>query len=288
MDWLLEHQSAVQSYALMGAFACIAIWETFSPRREAATSLASRWLSNLSLTVLGSLLVKWLLPLVALAAATLAQEQHWGLLNLVAMPVWLTCAVGVVALDLANYGQHRLFHAIPALWRVHQIHHSDLDVDWATAIRHHPLEAFAAEVLQLAVIFALGAPPLAVLLFALLSVAASFFNHGNIALAPGMDRFVRHVFVTPDMHRIHHSVLHVESNSNYANLFSWWDRTFSTYRRDPAQGHAQMELGLATARSTKDVVLWKLLMLPFRRAEAADPLAPARGVNSIAQRGGAR
>jgi sterol desaturase/sphingolipid hydroxylase (fatty acid hydroxylase superfamily) len=281
-DWLLTHQATLQSYVVLGAFGCAAVWETFRPRRPFATPLGMRWCNQLALTALGFLIVRLCLPFAPLALAILAQQEGWGLFNQVAPPAWLTLTLGVIVIDLAGYAQHRLFHAVPLLWRFHQIHHSDLDVDCGTAIRHHPLETLAGQAVNLALIAVLGIPPLAVLLALGLGGIASVLNHANVALPAPADRLLRWLVVTPDMHRIHHSADFAESNRNFANLFPWWDRLFATYQREPGLGHAEMPLGLAELRCPSDVTLWKLLALPFRRRSAASyaVVRPGRSVAS--------
>jgi sterol desaturase/sphingolipid hydroxylase (fatty acid hydroxylase superfamily) len=215
-------------------------------------------------------------PIAAVSLALLAQEERWGLLNAVAVPPWLSVLLGVIAIDLGKYVQHRLYHAVPILWRVHQIHHSDLDVDCGTALRHHPGETVLTQAFDLALIVAVGVPPLGVVAGFTLSGVASLFTHANVAIPPAVDGVLRSLFVTPDMHRIHHSVDVGESNRNFANLFACWDRLFSTYAREPAAGHAQMVVGLGYIRADRDPSLWKLLALPFRpvRADPYDKDAP--------------
>lgn len=281
-NWLLTHQATLQSYLILGAFACAAVWETFRPRRPFAMPLGMRWFNQIALTALGSLLVRLCMPLAALALAMLAQREGWGLFNHLALPTWLALIAGVIVIDLGGYAQHRLFHAVPVLWRFHQIHHSDLDVDCGTAIRHHPVETLLGEGIDLALIAAFGIPPLAVLAALTLGGIASVFNHANVALPGRADRALRRFFVTPDMHRIHHSADVAESNRNFANLFSWWDRLFSTYQREPRLGHAEMPLGLLELRSAGDVTLWKLLVLPLRPVPVAATVAP-RGNASAPQ-----
>ena len=263
-DWLLTHQASLQSYLLLGSFACAAVWETFLPRRPFAMPLGPRWFNQLALTAFGSLLVRLSMPLAGFALALLVQQEGWGLFNHVALPAWLTLMLGVIVIDLGGYAQHRLFHAVPLLWRFHQIHHCDLDVDCGTAIRHHPVETLLGQGIDLALIVAFGIPPLAVLAALTLGGIASVFNHANVALPGPADRVLRRFFVTPDMHRIHHSTDFAESNRNFANLFPWWDRLFATYQREPRLGHSEMPLGLPELRSAGDVTLWKLLVLPLR------------------------
>ena len=264
-DWLLTQ---LPSYLLVATFGCVAIWESFAPRRPFAAGVGIRWVNNVALTALGFLLARLCLPLAAFSLAVLAQQRGWGLFNWLDLPPWLSCAVGVMVIDLAGYGQHRLFHAVPLFWRFHQIHHSDLDVDCGTAVRHHPVEILLGRAFDLALIATIGIPPLAVLLGTTLVGVASVFNHGNVALPSVADRLLRGLLVTPDMHRIHHSADVEESARNYAMLFPWWDRLFGTYRREPLLGHEQMALGIAEARNASDVTMWKLLVLPFQRAPA--------------------
>ena len=263
--WLFEHQAAVQFGLLLTALGAMLAWETWLPRRGFAVPLGGRWFNQISLTATGSLAVRWCAPIAAVALAAIAQEKGWGLINLVEIPAWLSVVLGVIVIDLSMYAQHRLFHAIPLLWRFHQIHHCDLDVDCGTALRHHPGETLITQAFDLAVIAAVGVPPLAVLAGFTLAGVASLFNHANVAMSPAAERVLRWLVVTPDMHRIHHSVDIGESNRNFANLFPWWDRLFSTYSSEPVAGQARMVLGLADARGEKDLSLWTLLFLPFRR-----------------------
>ena len=267
-DWLLLHQSELQTYLLLASYGGVAVWELFAARRPFATPLGSRWFNNLMLAALGLLVSRLCVPLAAFAFAILAEQRGWGLLNHLALPLWLSCALGVVLMDLGSYGQHRLFHALPLLWRFHKIHHSDLDVDCGTALRHHPVEILAGLGFDLAIVAALGIPPIAVFVGATLMGIASVFNHGNVALPLTADRLLRRLVVTPDMHRVHHSTSVAESDSNFANLLPWWDHLFVTYRRQPLLGHARMELGIAEVRTDSDMTLLKLLVLPFRRVRA--------------------
>jgi sterol desaturase/sphingolipid hydroxylase (fatty acid hydroxylase superfamily) len=263
-NWLLTNEVQLQSYLLAGGLLIVAAWETFLPRRAFTVSAGKRWFQQIALVTLGSLLIRACLPFTAISVAILAGERGWGLLNVVDVPSWLSLLVGIVALDAANYAQHRLSHEIPLLWRFHQVHHSDLDVDCGTALRHHPGEAVVSQAFVLAVIATVGVSPVATVLGLTLGIVASLFNHGNVALPRGVDAALRLVVVTPDMHRIHHSVNVSESNRNFANLLPWWDRLFATYQRDPAVDQRQMVTGLATARTPRDVTLSRLLALPFR------------------------
>ena len=261
--WLLEHQADVQSYLWLAAFAIVAVWETVVPRRAFAVPTGARWVQQLTLVALSSVAIRLCVPLAAIALAALAQERGFGLLNVIDAPLLLALLVGIVALDLANYAQHRLSHAVPLLWRFHQIHHCDLDIDCGTSLRHHPGEALLSQMVVLGTVAAVGVPPSAVLAGLALAAAASVFNHGNIALPRRVDALLRLLIVTPDMHRIHHSTRIDESNRNFANLLPWWDRLFATYQRDPSIDQRQMTVGLDTARTPHDVTLWNMLLMPF-------------------------
>jgi len=276
-EWLIASQAQVQSWLWLGSFGLVAVWESFGPRRPhtSGTATAARWFNNITLTALGALLVQVCLPFAAFAFATLAQQKGWGILNRVHLPLWLSCALAVLIMDLGAYCIHRLFHAVPALWRCHKVHHSELEVDCSTAIRHHPLEFLLVAAANLALIAVIGAPPLAILIATVLGAVAAVFNHGNVAIAPPLEHILRRIVVTPDLHRVHHSVVPVESNRNFANLFPWWDHLFSTYQSQPRVAHETMELGLSEARAAKDVTLWKILLLPFRQGGTV-PLEGAR------------
>jgi sterol desaturase/sphingolipid hydroxylase (fatty acid hydroxylase superfamily) len=278
-DWLLGHQAAIQSYTLLGSFAIVALWESFLPRRALSATPGARWYTNIALAALGSFLARWCLPVAGVAVAALAQERHWGLLNQAQLPIWSTAALGVLLIDLGGYAKHRAMHAVPLLWRLHRIHHADLDVDCATAIRHHPVETLLASTIDLGLIAAIGAPPIAVLVAAVLGGIAAVVNHGNVALPRAAEGLIRLLVVTPDMHRIHHSTAVDESNRNFANLFSWWDRLFATYARDPRQGHERIELGIAELRQAREVTLWKLLVLPLLPIEQPIPDSVGSGAS---------
>ena len=268
-DWLLANQTALQTGLLLAILVGLLAWETWLPRRAFAVPLGGRWFNQIALAALGSLALRAIAPIAAVSLAVLAQREGWGLLNLVAVPTWLAVVLGVVAMDLGIYLLHRLFHAVPLLWRFHQIHHSDLDIDCGTALRHHPVETIVDQAFDLALIAAIGVPPLAVMIGVVVTAVASLFNHANIALPPAADRMLRWLIVTPDMHRIHHSAENEDSNRNFANILAWWDYIFSTYRREPLRGQAQMIVGLAEVRGDRDFSLWKLLALPFRRRARA-------------------
>jgi sterol desaturase/sphingolipid hydroxylase (fatty acid hydroxylase superfamily) len=247
----------------VGIFALIAIWERMSPRRSMTTSKKVRWISNLGITFLNPLVVQLLFPILAADMALKAQEGGWGFLNNVDLPFWLKLVIGIVVLDLVIYLQHVIFHAIPILWRLHMMHHADLDYDLTTGLRFHPIEIILSMGIKLTVVAALGPPALAVLIFEILLTGMAMFNHGNILLPSKIDEILRYFVVTPDMHRVHHSVIIRESNSNYGFNLSWWDRLFGTYCAQPVKGHEGMTIGLSQFREPKKLTLPRLLALPF-------------------------
>jgi sterol desaturase/sphingolipid hydroxylase (fatty acid hydroxylase superfamily) len=247
----------------LGIFGLMSIGEIIAPRRLLMASKGSRWFANLVMVALNPLSVRLLFPVLPTGMAILAQERHWGLFNLVDMPYWISVAIGIVALDLAIYLQHVLFHAIPLFWRLHMVHHADMDIDVTTGLRFHPIEIVLSMAIKLMTIVLLGAPLPAVLIFEVGLNATSMFSHSNIRLPLGVDGILRLFVVTPDMHRVHHSVIIRETNSNYGFNLPWWDRLFGTYVAQPARGHGGMTIGLAQFRDPQQLTLLRLLALPF-------------------------
>jgi sterol desaturase/sphingolipid hydroxylase (fatty acid hydroxylase superfamily) len=250
-----------------GVLALMALWEVFAPRRERTVSRTSRWPHNLGVVTLDALLVRLLLPTAVVGAALHAEAKGWGLLALLDWPFTVKVVLAVVALDLAIYVQHVIFHAVPLLWRLHRMHHADLDIDVTTGVRFHPIEILLSLVIKIVVVTALGAPPIAVLIFEILLNATSMFSHSNVRLPDRIDAALRWLLVTPDMHRVHHSIDPRETNSNYGFNFALWDRLFGTYRAAPAAGHYGMTIGLAQFRDPAELRLDRMLTQPFR----ADP-----------------
>ena len=244
-------------------FALIFIWEQMSPRRSMTTSKKVRWISNLGITFLNPLVVHLVFPILAIDMALKAREGGWGLLNNFDLPYWLDIVVGIIVLDLVIYLQHVMFHAIPILWRLHMVHHADLDYDLTTGLRFHPFEIILSMGIKLSVVVIFGLPAVAVLIFEVLLNGAAMFNHGNIRLPLKIDRILRYFIVTPDMHRVHHSVIIRETNSNYGFNLPWWDRLFGTYCDQPAKGHEEMTIGLTQFRDSAKLTLPWLLILPF-------------------------
>jgi len=266
----MVNEPTIRMGAFFGLFFLVAVGERRVPRRALEHSKGLRWSSNLGLSFLNSALLRGLFPLLAVDLARLAKAQGWGLLNQLPRPEWAAVLFSVVFLDGVIYLQHVLFHAVPALWRLHRVHHSDLDYDVTTALRFHPIEILLSMLIKLIVVAALGPPPLSVLVFEILLNGTAMFNHGNLALPLEIDGMLRMVLVTPDMHRIHHSVRPRETHSNFGFNLPWWDRLFGTYRAEPEQGHVKMSLGLPDFRDAARLHFFHLLAQPFLKAQQED------------------
>lgn len=260
----MESELVLRLSWFLGVFAAMALWEILGPSRALIVSKALRWQRNVALTVIDAAVVRVVLPAGAVGTAWLAAERGWGALLLIDLPAGVEWALTILALDAAVYLQHVLFHALPVLWRLHRVHHADVDVDVTTGLRFHPIEILISMVFKMAVVAALGAPVSAVVVFEVLLNATSLFNHANVRIPPGLDRWLRLLIVTPDMHRIHHSVDVAESNRNFGFNLPWWDRLLGTYLAEPAEGRQQMRLGLAdVGRRERQTLVW-LLTVPFR------------------------
>ena len=260
----LSNEPAIRLGFFLGVFAVIALWEVLMPRRRRAVSRWVRWPNNLGIVALNTFLLRVLTPTAAVGLALVAGERGWGLFNVVPVPYWLAVVLSVVLLDAAIYLQHVMFHAVPALWRLHRMHHADLDFDVTTGARFHPIEILLSMAIKLAIVVALGPPAVAVLIFEVLLNATAMFNHGNVRIPWGIDRVLRWLVVTPDMHRVHHSILPQETNSNFGFNLPWWDRLLGTYLAQPAAGHEGMTIGIAQFRTPRDLWLDLMLVQPFR------------------------
>ena len=255
-------------------FVLMVVWELRAPRRVQQTPRRTRWPSNLGVVMLNTVLVRLLFPLSAVAwAASLAQDDV-GALHGLPVPSWLAMVLALVLLDLVIYLQHRLLHVVPLLWRLHRMHHADTEFDVTNGVRFHPLEILLSMLIKFAAIAAIGAPALAVLVFEIVLSATSIFNHANVRMPVEFDRILRWFVVTPDMHRVHHSVLRQETDSNFGFNLPWWDRWFGTYRAQPQAGHVGMRIGLAQFRDTRWLRLDRMLRQPWA-SDDADP--PERG-----------
>jgi sterol desaturase/sphingolipid hydroxylase (fatty acid hydroxylase superfamily) len=260
---IVGYESTVRLGIFLGVLVLMASWELLAPRRALAARKPLRWLSNLALVGLNTLALRVLIPLGAVGMALLAEEQGWGPLNNLSLPAWLAIVLAVVVLDFVIYLQHVLFHAVPALWRLHMVHHADLDFDVTTGLRFHTLEILLSMGIKLAALVLLGAPALAVLIFEVLLNATAMFSHGNIRLPTWLDQGLRRVVVTPEMHRVHHSAIPRETNSNFGFNLPWWDHLLGTYQAQPAEGHKGMTIGLSQFRDDRVEQLHWMLALPF-------------------------
>ena len=264
-QFVLAHEPVIRLSFFLGVFVLVGIWEVLAPRRALTVSKSLRWASNLGLVVLNTVLVRLLFPVVAVGIAAFCAANGWGVLNHFHVPFWLAVPLAVMAMDFVIWLQHVMVHAVPALWRLHRVHHADLDYDLTTGSRFHPVEIVLSMLIKFATITVLGPPVVAVVIFEVLLNAAAMFNHGNIRLPAGLDRVLRWVIVTPDMHRVHHSIEHDETNSNFGFNLSVWDRLFGTYRAQPRAGHEAMRIGIPEFRDRAQCAgLPGMLSIPFR------------------------
>jgi sterol desaturase/sphingolipid hydroxylase (fatty acid hydroxylase superfamily) len=256
-------EAAIRLGFFFGVFAVMAVWELLAPRRTLQAGKPLRWGSNLGLVVLNSVLLRLVAPLGAVTFALFAEARGWGLFQSIAAPDWLVIVASVLLLDLAIYLQHVMFHAVPLFWRLHMVHHADLDFDVTTGLRFHTVEILLSMGIKAGVVLLLGAPAVAVLIFEVLLNATSMFNHSNVRMPIAVDRVLRWLVVTPDMHRVHHSVYPRETNSNFGFNLPWWDRLLGTYRSQPTDGHLQMTIGLKEYRDERIADrLHRMLLLP--------------------------
>ncbi len=263
-EFIAAGEPAIRLGFFVGIFAVVALWELAAPRRVLSQPRWKRWYANIAIVALNTAAVRLLVPMVPVALAATAGERGWGVLNLVALPFWLEVLIAVVILDLVVYLQHVMFHAVPVLWRLHRMHHADLDFDVTTGARFHPFEILLSVLLKLAAVIVIGPAALAVVVFEVLLNGTSMFNHGNLRMPEGLDRGLRLFVVTPDMHRVHHSDIDAETNSNFGFNFPWWDRLFGTYRAQPELGHESMTIGLDRFRDPAELHLHNLLIQPFK------------------------
>lgn len=272
MDWQSEISEGFIRFGVFAAvFLCMALLELLIPKRELQHSKPSRWITNIAIGGIDSLVVRLMaaltVPLAAIAAAIWAESKGWGVLNWLEWPVWIETVIVIIVLDFAIYVQHFASHKIPILWQIHRVHHSDVDFDVTTAVRFHPIEIALSMLYKILVIFALGGPAFAVFLFEIILNGCAMFNHSNIDLPKWLDRALRTIIVTPDMHRVHHSVIHKETDSNYGFNLSVWDRLCRTYRPQPEKGHLGMTIGLKAHQNDKPTGLAWSLIFPFRKTD---------------------
>ncbi|MGH8564812.1 MAG: sterol desaturase family protein [Gammaproteobacteria bacterium] len=277
--FVLEHEAAIRLAFFAGVFVLMGVWEVAAPRRALALPRSGRWPGNVALTVLDALALRIVFPGAAVGMAVLAEERGWGLLRYFECPEPLAFVLSVLALDLVIYLQHVMFHAVPLLWRLHRVHHADLGFDVSTGTRFHPFEILLSMGLKGFVIAALGPPPVAVLAFEVLLNATSMFNHGNVRISERLDRVLRRFVVTPDMHRVHHSIEEDEANSNFGFNLPWWDRLFGTYREVPRAPHEDLSIGIRGLREPAQVARFSaMLRLPFTGKPSDYVINRRRGV----------
>ncbi len=248
----------------IGVLFCCTLWENKLPRKTLTVSRVFRWVNNLSLVALNSLIIALVLPIAAFQAAVISTENQWGLLHLASVPLWMNVLLSVVVLDFIIYVQHVVFHRVPILWKLHRMHHADLDIDVTTGTRFHPIEILISMAIKIGSVFILGVSPIAIVTFEIVLNASAMFNHSNAKLALPVDAWLRKVIVTPDMHRVHHSVIPKETHSNFGFFLSVWDRMFGTYRAQPKLGHEHVVIGLPDIRDKQEQRIDKLLTQPFR------------------------
>lgn len=245
----------------------MALWEILLPRRKQSASKTTRWISNLGITFLNGMILRVVFPLLAVGLAAICRENGWGVLNIFDIP-WLPGLIAsIVVLDMIIYFQHILFHMVPALWRLHRMHHTDPELDVTSGARFHPFEIILSMVIKLSAIMVIGPTPEAVMIFEIVLNASAMFNHGNVYLNLKADHILRYLIVTPDMHRIHHSIIQKETNSNFGFFLSWWDRLMGTYRRDPEAGHVNMTIGIGEFLGDQGIKLHWLLIQPFLKSK---------------------
>lgn len=261
--FIIDNEVYIRLIFFCGIFVFMAVWEMIAPRRPLSNPRGSRWFHNLTLTFLNSLIVRLLIPITAIELALYCREHNWGIFNVSGISEWATGILSIVALDLTIYAQHVFFHRVPLFWRFHRMHHTDLDIDVTSGARFHPVEIIISMGIKMAVIIILGAPAWSVLIFEVLLNVTSMFNHSNVFMNYRVDQSLRLFLVTPDMHRVHHSVIIEETNSNFGFNFPYWDRLFGTYRAQPASGHEAMIIGLANYRDQKWLTLPWMLAVPF-------------------------
>ena len=271
-EYLLGHEPEVRLAFLFSILAIMAAWEVAAPRRRQDIPRLLRWSNNLGVVVIDTVLVRMAFPVLAVGMASLAVERDWGLLNTFQVPGWIAFLVSLLLFDLAIYLQHVMFHAVPALWRLHRMHHADLEFDVTTGLRFHPLEILISMGIKLGLVAGFGPPAVAVLVFEVLLNGTSMFNHSNIRLPLRVDRFLRLIVVTPDMHRVHHSILPTETNSNFGFNLPWWDRLMGTYRAQPREGHEGMTIGIEQFRTPRDLWLDRMLIQPLRGPASGYPI----------------
>jgi len=261
--FIIDNELAIRLGCFFGVFIAMGVWELIAPKRTLTSPKSRRWISNLFITLLNSLVLRIFFPAAAVGMAFMSEWSGWGIFNILPVPSLLAGIMSLLLLDLAIYAQHVLFHRLRLFWRLHMMHHTDLDIDVTTGARFHTFEIILSMEIKMVIVSLLGAPAWSVLIFEVLLNATSMFNHSNVRIAAHTDKFLRMFVVTPDMHRVHHSVIIGEMNSNFGFNFPWWDRLFATYRDQPVEGHEAMIIGLPNYQDKKYLTLQWMLAVPF-------------------------
>jgi len=262
-EFVTENEAAIRMGFFAGIFLAVALVELIVPRRVLNTSKKTRWFGNIGIVFINTFILRLLAPAGAVGVSIWIGHQGWGMFNVIKWPFWLEVVLTVIVLDFVIYLQHVMFHAVPVLWRLHMMHHADMDYDLTTGTRFHPIEIIISLGIKASAITILGAPPVGVIIFEILLNGTAMFNHGNFFIPLKIDRVLRLLVVTPDMHRVHHSVFPFETNSNFGFNLPWWDRLCGTYRSQPRKGHEDMTIGLNQFRDPSRLTLPWLLALPF-------------------------
>jgi len=262
-EFIVSHEATIRMTFFVGIFVIVALIELAVPRRPLTTSKAGRWFANIGIVIINTVVLRVLVPAGALGISVWIGRQGWGVFNYMNWPIWIEVILSVILLDFVIYLQHLMFHAVPLLWRLHMMHHADLDYDLTTGTRFHPIEIIISMGIKASAISVLGASPVAVIIFEVLLNGTAMFNHGNLYIPLGIDRILRLMVVTPDMHRVHHSVFPSETNSNFGFNLPWWDRLMGTYRAQPTKGHDGMTIGLNQFRDPARLTLPRIIALPF-------------------------
>lgn len=262
---IADSESSIRLAIFLGMFLVLAVAEVLFPRRKPAYSKPKRWLSNLTISALNTLVVRIGFPIAGVAAALLAQDRQWGLMNQLPVAPWLNILVFLLLFDLAIYWQHRLFHVVPWLWRFHRVHHTDVDYDLTTGSRFHPCSILISAAIKIALVIVMGASAAAILIAEVVLNVTAMFNHSNLKLPQSVDHKLRKILVTPDMHRIHHSTDSIEHNANFGFNFPWWDRIFGSYLDQPKMSHEDMDIGITGFQDRKSIGIFPLLIQPFKK-----------------------
>ena len=274
----MDNELLIRLGFFFGILVVMFLWELIAPRRPLTTSKITRWFSNLGLVLIDSIVVRLFFPTALAGIALLVQQRGWGLFNQFELPYLLKIIFSVLVFDLVIYLQHIMFHSVPLFWRLHMVHHTDMDIDVTTGVRFHPIEIILSMGIKMIVVVLIGAPAVAVLIFEIILNGTSMFNHGNVRYSQNIDSILRLLVVTPEMHRVHHSTIRWETNSNLGFNFPWWDRLFGTYRGQPAKGHLEMTIGLDQYKEPNKLTLPWLLVLPFIGKLGKYPMTRSPGV----------